>query len=277
MSRISACFSALSTKGRCALIPYITAGDPAPDATVGLMHTLVDSGADIIELGVPFSDPMADGPVIQAACERALVHHTSLTDVLKMVSDFRKDNPDTPVILMGYLNPIECMGYDKFVKLASGAGVDGVLTVDMPPEESHDFLLSLKANQIDPIYLLSPTSNEHRIRTIADVASGFLYYVSLKGVTGAANLDIDSVRGKVDQIRQFTNLPIGVGFGINDARSAAKVARISDAVVVGSALIRIIEANQTDMDQCKSSIKELLSSMRDAIDDIRSGQERQAG
>ncbi len=277
MSRLQSCFASLRAADRCALIPYITAGDPSPDVTVDLMHTLVDAGADIVELGVPFSDPMADGPVIQAACERALVHNTSLKDVLSMVTAFRKDNQDTPVVLMGYLNPVERMGYQRFIDHAADAGVDGVLTVDMPPEESHDFLITMQANELDTIYLLSPTSTTERIKMIASVAGGFLYYVSLKGVTGASNLDITSVAEKLETIRQVTDLPIAVGFGIHDAQSAADIARVADAVVVGSAIIRMIETSQNDMATAKRKISQLVSSMRSAIDEVHFSEEREAG
>jgi len=269
MSRIEGRFSNLKSEGRCALVPYITAGDPHPDNTVEIMHTLVDAGADIIELGVPFSDPMADGSVIQAAHERALEHHTSLSNILDMVSEFRQKDEQTPVLLMGYANPIERMGYESFVERAVKSGVDGVLTVDLPPEEGAEFDELLQAQSLDPIYLLSPTTTESRIKRITDVASGFLYYVSLKGVTGAGNLDVQSVSEKLDVIRKVTDLPLGVGFGIADAESAANVAKIADAVVVGSALIKIIAANQDDMPQVNKKLHELMSSMRGAIDDIR--------
>lgn len=278
MSKIADRFTALKTAGRCALVPYITAGDPHPDATVDIMHTLVDAGADMIELGVPFSDPMADGPVIQAAHERALLHHTSLSNILDMVARFRNKDKTTPVLLMGYANPIECMGYDNFIERAANVGIDGVLTVDLPPEEGSEFDGKLRANSMDPIFLLSPTTTESRIKRITDAASGFLYYVSLKGVTGAGNLDVQSVENMLDVIRGMTDLPIGVGFGISDAESAASVARIADAVVIGSALIRIIEANQNDMSAARKKLYNLVSSMRDAIDEVRGfEQQKQAG
>jgi len=278
MSRIADRFAALKAEGRCALVPYITAGDPHPDTTVDIMHTLVDAGADLIELGVPFSDPMADGPVIQAAHERALLHHTSLSNILDMVARFRQKDEKTPVLLMGYANPVERMGYDTFIERAVNAGIDGVLTVDLPPEEGSEFDAMLRANSMDPIFLLSPTTTESRIKRIAEVASGFLYYVSLKGVTGAGNLDIQSVDKMLEVIRKMTDLPIGVGFGISDAQSAANVARIADAVVVGSALIRIIEANQDDVSSANKKLYNLVSSMRDAIDDARGfEQQKQAG
>jgi tryptophan synthase alpha chain len=277
MSRIAGRFAALKRDGRCALIPYVTAGDPHPYATVEIMHTLVHAGADIIELGVPFSDPMADGPVIQAAHERALEHHTSLSNILDMVAEFRQKDDQTPVLLMGYANPIERMGYETFVERAVKAGVDGVLTVDLPPEEGAEFDELLQAKSLDPIYLLSPTTTESRIKRITDVASGFLYYVSLKGVTGAGNLDVQSVKDKLNVIRKITDLPLGVGFGISDAQSAANVARVADAVVVGSALIRIIEANQDDMPLANKKLHELVWSMRQAIDDIPGYEQQQAG
>jgi len=277
MSRIAPYFTQLQQAGRCALIPYVTAGDPNPGETVELMHTLVSAGADILELGVPFSDPMADGPVIQAACERALQHDTSLNDVLEMVATFRQTNAATPVVLMGYLNPIERMGYEPFVAKASAVGVDAVLTVDMPPEESEQFIKPLNAAGMDAIYLLSPTTTDQRIQMIAAAGSGFLYYVSLKGVTGAANLDVAAVEKKLAQIKRFTDLPLGVGFGIHDAASAANVARLADAVVVGSALIRIIESHSDDMNIAKEKITSLLASMREAIDAARSVPVRQTG
>ncbi|MBU2477542.1 MAG: tryptophan synthase subunit alpha, partial [Gammaproteobacteria bacterium] len=240
MSRIAARFTALAKAGRKALIPFVTAGDPNPEVTVPLMHAMVAAGADIIELGVPFSDPMADGPVIQAACERALKHHVSLRKVLEMVKQFRAQDNDTPVILMGYLNPVEVMGYATFAQAAQSAGVDGVLSVDLPPEEAHDFLDELKKVAIDPIFLLSPSTSDERVRKIAAVASGFLYYVSFKGVTGANRLDVGAVAAKLGSIRKLTQLPLGVGFGIRDAQSAADVSAVADAVVVGSALVNRI-------------------------------------
>lgn len=269
MSRIAAVFSALREQGRQALIPFVTAGDPNPAVTLPLMHAMVDAGADIIELGVPFSDPMADGPVIQRASERALEHHVSLHDVIEMVREFRVTNRSTPVVLMGYLNPLEIMGYQAFALAASEAGVDGVLTVDIPPEEGESFVPVMKAHGIDPIFLLAPTSNRARIERITGAASGFVYYVSLKGVTGAANLSLDSVRAKLAEIRASTDLPVGVGFGIKDAKTAAAMAEFADAVVVGSALVSRIEANPDRPDQAISEIKALLGEMRAAMDSHR--------
>jgi tryptophan synthase alpha chain len=266
MSRIAGVFADLRQRQRTALVPFVTAGDPAPSVTVPLMHAMVDAGADLIELGVPFSDPMADGPVIQRASERALAHHVTLRQVMDMVHAFRRDNTTTPVVLMGYLNPIEAMGYAAFAEQAAAAGVDGVLTVDIPPEEAGECVPALRANGIDPIYLVAPTSHRARIERITAVASGFVYYVSLKGVTGAANLSIDSVRVKLDEIRACTDLPVGVGFGIKDAETAGAMARIADAVVVGSALVSCIEANPDRPDDAVMQIRDLLAAMRAAMD-----------
>ena len=227
MSKIQATFERLQAQGRKALIPFITAGDPDPALTVPLMHTLVEAGADIIELGVPFSDPMADGPTIQRASERALAKGVSLRQVLEMVASFRADNNDTPVVLMGYANPIEAMGIDDFAATAFDAGVDGVLVVDYPPEESTDFALAMKANALDPIFLLAPTSTPERIALVGELASGYVYYVSLKGVTGSAALDVQAVAARIPDIRAATGVPVGVGFGIRDARTAGAVANIS--------------------------------------------------
>ena len=268
MSRIALRFRELKRHRRKALIPYVTAGDPSPDYTVPLMHAMVEAGADIIELGVPFSDPMADGPVIQAACERALKHGTSLRQVLGLVTAFRQRDPATPIVLMGYLNPVEVMGYANFARMASESGVDGVLTVDLPPEEAHELTAQLKEFKIDPIFLLAPTSDVTRLKVICDEASGFVYYVSLKGVTGASTLDIDSVRGKVDEIRQYAKTPIGVGFGIKDADSAAHVAQIADAVVVGSAIVKLIETYQVHSTQMIGKVAALLEVMRKAMDKV---------
>jgi len=266
MSRITGCFASLKAQGRTALLPFITAGDPHPDLTVGFMHDLVEAGADIIELGVPFSDPMADGPVIQRASERALEHHVSLHDVFGMVSAFRQTNDHTPVILMGYLNPIEVMGYGEFARNAADAGVDGALTVDAPPEESHDLIQALRNAGLDAIYLAAPTSRRHRLEMIADAASGFIYYVSLKGVTGSANLVVDEVAEKLKEIRRVTDMPLGVGFGIKNARMAAAMAKIADAVVVGSALVSRIEENISKPDKISAELKQLLQEMRTAMD-----------
>ncbi len=266
MSRIEERLAALREAGRKALIPYITAGDPNPGATVDLMHTLVAGGADIIELGVPFSDPMADGPVIQLACERALAHNVSLHDVLGMVARFRETDTATPVVLMGYLNPVEAMGYEAFADAARDAGVDGVLTVDLPPEEAEDFVPLLKARNMDAIFLLAPTTTDDRIRNIAEHSSGYIYYVSLKGVTGSATLDRDEVARKVAHIHELTALPVAVGFGIRDAESAAGVGRVSDGVIVGSVLVDTIARNQEDLPALRKALIGIVAPMREAMD-----------
>ena len=266
MSRIAKRLQTLKADGRQALIPYVTAGDPNPQITVPLMHAMVAAGADIIELGIPFSDPMADGPVIQRAAERALEYGTSLRDVLAMVTEFRQQDSDTPVVLMGYLNPVEVMGYEAFARAASEAGIDGVLSVDLPPEEAHDLLAALKAHGLDPIFLLAPTTDDERIEKICAVASGYVYYVALKGVTGAGGLDVQSVADKLAQIRQHTDLPVGVGFGIKDADSARAVAGVADAVVVGSALVKKIEQNPAQNDKIATDIADILARMRAAMD-----------
>ncbi|HIO13704.1 MAG TPA: tryptophan synthase subunit alpha, partial [Chromatiales bacterium] len=253
---------------RCALIPFVTAGDSDPTITVPLMHEMVAAGANIIELGVPFSDPMADGPVIQRASERALAYHVSLTDVMGMVAEFRQSDNDTPVILMGYLNPIEVMGYAKFAQAAQVAGVDGVLTVDLPPEEGAELMSLLSDAEIDPIFLIAPTTEDARIETLCTHGRGFVYYVSLKGVTGAASLDVEAVSEKVDQIRTHTSLPVGVGFGIKDGESAARVAAVADAVVVGSVIVNLVEACAGSMDKTLDQVAALLRDIRTAIDAV---------
>lgn len=266
MSRIQSVFAELKAQGKKALIPYITAGDPNPDQTVPLMHALVASGADMIELGVPFSDPMADGPVIQRASERALVHKMGLRKVLEMVKTFRATNQTTPIILMGYANPIEAMGSEQFVTLAQASGVDGVLTVDYPPEECETFNGQLAKAGIDSIFLLSPTTEPSRTELIVKQATGFLYYVSLKGVTGAANLDIVEVKKRVAEIRNQTSLPIGVGFGVKDAATARDVATIADAVVVGSRMVLAVESS--DANNLISNVQALMTELRTAIDSV---------
>ncbi len=264
MSRIQTVFATLKSQHKTALIPYITAGDPHPKHTVGLMHVLVKNGADLIELGVPFSDPMADGPVIQRASERALKHKVGLNTVLEMVKEFRLTDNQTPVVIMGYANPIEAMGFDVFVERAKLAGVDGVLTVDYPPEECVEISAKLKANNIDPVFLLSPTTEHKRVEIIVNQASGFVYYVSLKGVTGSKNLDIVEVSEKVKAIQAQTNLPIGVGFGVKDAATAKAVASIADAVVVGSRMVLEVEASTEE--NIAENIAKLMCELRAAID-----------
>jgi tryptophan synthase alpha chain len=264
MSRIQDRFQSLARDGRKALIPYITAGDPHPSLTVPLMRALVEAGADIVELGVPFSDPMADGPVIQRAGDRALKHGVGLSDVLRMVAEFRKADAATPIVLMGYANPIEAMGVEKFIASGSAAGVDGVIVVDYPPEECEQFAAAAKKAQIDPIFLLAPTSTDKRISDVARMGSGYLYYVSLRGITGAANIDLGDVAARIPKIRAATRLPIGVGFGIRDAESARRVAQTADAVVIGSRIIQEIEAGSAD--QAVARVKAFLKPIRQALD-----------
>jgi len=269
MGRIQTVFASLRASGRKGLIPYITAGDPHPRHTVALMHALVDGGADIIELGVPFSDPMADGPVIQLACERALAHGTSLAQVLAMVARFRRRDSATPVVLMGYLNPIETLGAAAFARRAKAAGVDGVLVVDLAVEEAPDFSPMLRAQGLDCIFLLAPTSPSTRIEAIAREGSGYLYYVSLKGVTGARSLDVGGVKRKLAEIRRHTRLPVAVGFGVRDARTAARVGAVADAVVVGSALVSEIARKAPRPAALPKTLGAKLRTMRRALDASR--------
>jgi tryptophan synthase alpha chain len=264
MSRIHGRFAALRKSGRKALIPYITAGDPQASLTVPLMRGLVEAGADILELGVPFSDPMADGPVIQRSGERALKNGVGLRDVLGMVREFRGGDRATPIVLMGYANPIEAMGSEAFLAAARDAGVDGVIVVDYPPEECADFAGRAKASGIDPIFLLAPTSTDRRIDEVARYGSGYLYYVSLRGVTGAGHIDVNEVAKRIPRIRAATSLPIGVGFGIRDAESARRVAQAADAVVIGSRVIQEIEA--AGADQAVARVKAFLKPIRQALD-----------
>lgn len=266
MSRLAATFEALSKSGRKALVPFITAGDPRPDFTLPMMHAMVEAGVDVIELGVPFSDPMADGPVIQRASERALEHKMSLRRTLAIATEFRKTNQHTPVVLMGYVNPIEAMGYEDFANAAQRAEIDGVLTVDLPPEEAEECAALLKARDIDPIFLLAPNSGDERIKKMDAVGSGYLYYVSLKGVTGAGHLNTADVEAKLNQIKANTRLPVAIGFGIKDAETAKTVANLGDGVVIGSALISKIEANLDDPERAQTEIVELLVAMRQAMD-----------
>ena len=264
MSRIAQTFSHLSAQGRKGLIPFITAGDPYPEMTVDLMHALVKGGSNVIELGVPFSDPMADGPVIQRASERALAKKVGLRTVLEYVRAFRTTNSTTPVVLMGYANPIERMGVEAFAKAASEAGVDGVLVVDYPPEECEAFAKTMRAAGIDPIFLLAPTSTEARIAQIARVASGYIYYVSLKGVTGAATIDLDAVAARIPQIRQHARLPVGVGFGIRDAATARAISGVADAVVIGSRIVQLLE--EAPREQAVQYLTDFIAEIRQALD-----------
>ena len=264
MSRIQNHFKLLKKSNKKALIPFITAGDPHPSETVKLMNALVSSGADMIELGIPFSDPMADGPVIQRASERALSNGVGITATIKLVAEFRKENKDTPIILMGYANPIEAIGVDNFINLIKDADIDGVITVDYPPEESSVFVSKLRKVDIDSIFLLSPTTDDDRIKLIVDQASGFLYYVSLKGVTGSSNIDIQQVADKVNNIQKHTNLPIAVGFGVRDAKTANEVASVSDAVVIGSRIVNEIE--NADSETLITKVNSLMTEIKSAID-----------
>jgi len=266
LNRIDATFDKLRAVGRTALIPYITAGDPSPAATSPLMHALTEAGADVIELGVPFSDPMADGPVVQRASERALALGVSLADVLDMVARFRERDTACPVVLMGYANPIEAMGLEAFADRARAAGVDGVIVVDYPPEEAGGLAQLLDARGIAPIFLLSPTTPETRMVDVARLARGYVYYVSLKGVTGAVNLDTADVIAHLAEIRRHVSLPVGVGFGIRDATSAQAIAAHADAVVIGSRLIQEIESGPAETAAARAAA--WLGTIRSAVDTV---------
>jgi len=264
MSRIAGRFAALKAAGRTALIPYITAGDPLPASTVPLLHALVEAGADILEIGVPFSDPMADGPAIQRSSERALRNGIGLSDVLQLVTDFRKEDDKTPVVLMGYANPIEAMGAEKFVAAAQASAIDGVIVVDYPPEECAPFVALCRNSGIDTIFLLAPTSTDERIRSVASAGSGYLYYVSLKGVTGVKDVDAREVAAQMPKLRAASQLPIGVGFGIKDAASAAAISKSADAVIIGSRIVEEIES--AGAGQAVARVKALIGPIRKALD-----------
>ena len=270
MSRIAATLAALKAQGRRALIPYITTGDPYADITPELMHALVAGGADIVELGVPFSDPMADGPVIQQAGERALARGIGLPQVLQAVRIFRERDVQTPVVLMGYANPIERFdgrhGEGAFVQAAVAAGVDGLLVVDYPPEECREFAQGARAAGLDLIFLLAPTSTEARMRELGEVASGYVYYVSLKGVTGAGHLDTEAVARMLPRIRQHVKLPVGVGFGIRDAAGAKAVGRVADAVIVGSRLVQMLQP--LPREQVAPAARAFMAEIRHALDEL---------
>lgn len=267
MSRLTAKFDALRTASRKALVPYIVAGDPDVASTLPLMHKLVEQGADILEIGVPFSDPMAEGPVIQLAHERALVHAVSLSGILELVAEFRTKDQETPVVLMGYANPVERMGYDQFAERAGKAGVDGVLIVDMPPEEAEPLNESLAKHQLDNIFLLAPTTTDERIAKVAGLAGGYLYCVSLKGVTGAGNIDVEQVQTLMNRIKAHTDLPVTVGFGIKNAETATRVAVCCDGVVVGSALVdAVASAHKNGADVLEATT--LIRDIRHALDGI---------
>lgn len=266
MNRISRRFQECREAGRAALIPYITGGDPSLQQTVELMHGLVEGGADIIEIGVPFSDPMADGPVIQAACVRALQAGTTPQDLFAAVERFRCQDEDTPVIFMGYANTLEAAGYQAYVEQAAAAGVDGLLTVDLPPDEAGELTDIAATNSIELIYLVAPNTTTARLRQISGVAGGFIYAVALKGVTGAANLDAEQVKGQVASIRQASQLPVAVGFGVRDPQGAAAVARVADGVVVGSALVQMVADH--------GNAPDLAERLRDAAAALRRGMDQ---
>jgi tryptophan synthase alpha chain len=264
MSRIAGRFASLKAAGRKALIPYITGGDPLPASTVPILHGLVEAGSDILEIGVPFSDPMADGPAIQRSSERALKNGVGLSDILGYVVEFRRKDTQTPVVLMGYANPVEAMGVEKFVAAAKAAGVDGLIVVDYPPEECGPFAELCGKAGIDCIFLLAPTSTDARIREVARAGTGYLYYVSLKGVTGVKSIDIADVAAHLPKIRAASTLPIGVGFGIKDAESARAVAQIADAVIIGTRIVQEIEgAGPAD---AVARVKALIAPIRKALD-----------
>lgn len=271
MSRIQATLQALQAQGRTALIPYITCGDPFADATPQLMQALAEGGADIIELGVPFSDPMADGPVIQKASERALARGIGAAQVLQAVRAFRAGNATTPVVLMGYANPVERYdqrhGPGSFIRDAAAAGVDGLLVVDYPPEECEAFAAQLQAAGLDLIFLLAPTSTEERMQQVGHIASGYVYYVSLKGVTGAGHLDVGAVAEMLPRIRRHVRVPVGVGFGIRDAASARAVAQSADAVVIGSRLIQLVESETRE--NAPRVARGFMAEIRAALDDTQ--------
>jgi tryptophan synthase alpha chain len=264
MSRIAPTFEALRRDGRRALIPFITAGDPSPQATVPLMHALVEGGADVIELGVPFSDPMADGPVIQRSSERALKKGVSLLAVIEAVAAFRKTDSRTPVVLFGYANPIEALGPQRFADEAARAGADGVLVVDYPPEEAASMVELLDARGLDMIFLLSPTTTDERLKAVAALGRGYLYYVSLKGVTGAAHIDLNDVSAQLARIRKHTELPLGVGFGIRDPETARRIASVADAVVIGTRLVQEIEGSQPE--NVNARVTAFMRGVREAMD-----------
>jgi tryptophan synthase alpha chain len=264
MSRLHGTFEVLRAAGRKALIPYVTAGDPFADATVDILLAMASAGADVIEIGVPFSDPMADGPIIQKAGERALAKGIGMPQVLDCVRGFRARNQTTPLVLMGYANPIERYGVERFAADAQAAGVDGVLVVDYPPEECEDFAAMLRSRGLDPIFLLAPTSTDERMRQVAKIASGYVYYVSLKGVTGAGHLDIEAVGGMIPRIKSFVSLPVGVGFGIRDGATARAVSEVADAVVIGSALVQTLETQTRDNVALRAA--EFVGGIRAALD-----------
>lgn len=267
MSRLATRFAQLKSQQRKALVSYVMAGDPQPQVTVPLLHDMVEAGVDVIELGLPFSDPMADGPVIALAAERALAAGTNTLDALNMVKQFREKDTETPVVLMGYLNPVEVIGYERFVSIAHESGVDGILLVDLPPEEAKDLAVVLKKYQMDQIFLLAPTSTDERIQHVANQASGFIYYVSLKGVTGAATLDVADAAARIQKIKAVTHVPVGVGFGISDAASAKAMGSVADAVIVGSAFVKPFAniAPEQAAEQAVNKVKELRAALDELV------------
>jgi tryptophan synthase alpha chain len=266
-NRIDQCFERLSAQSRTALVPFITTGDPHPDWTVHIMHRLVEAGADVLELGIPFSDPMADGPVIQVASERAIKKGVTLASVLSTVAKFRETDNITPVVLMGYMNPIERFGHEAFSQQAAHCGVDGVLLVDCPPEEMSGLTRSMEENGVLPIRLLAPTTTPERVELIARNAKGYLYYVSFKGITGADRLDHAGIASPLEEIRRHTNLPVAVGFGIKDAKSASAVAKFADAVVIGSALVQTL-SDAAGEEQAGQLAFDFLAPVRQAMDNV---------
>ncbi len=268
MSRIAEVFAERKAAGQRTLVTYLVAGDPAPELTVPAMHALAAGGADVIELGIPFSDPEAEGPDIQAGCERALAHHTRLRDVLAMAAEFRRQDARTGVVLMGYLNSVEAMGYARFADAAADAGVDGVLLVNLPPEEADELRALLGERGVDLIFLLAPTTTRDRAAMILAQASGFVYYVSLKGTTGAGNLDVDTVAARMRELRDQTELPVAVGFGIRDGATARAVGACADGVVVGSALVRRMGELQQSPDRIAPMARALAAELRTALDSL---------
>ena len=266
MGMLSERLKSLASNNKKALVAYIVAGDPEPGVTVPLMHRLVESGVDVIELGVPFSDPEAEGPVIQLAHERALAHNVSLGNCLEMAAEFRQSDKLTPIVLMGYLNPVETMGYENFAAKASRAGVNGTIIVNLPPEEAVDMSAILEANDIEPVYLLAPTTTDERARMICQASKGFVYYVSLKGTTGAGNLDIDDVSEKMDRFKKLSQLPIMVGFGVKDGPGARAVAQVADGAVVGSAIVKLMAEHKGDLKKLNDEVGQFVSELRAAID-----------
>ena len=266
MSRIEARFRKLARDGRRALIPFVTAGDPSPDLSLETLHAMVSAGADLVEVGIPFSDPMADGPAVQRASERALAGGMTLSGALDIVRRFRARDDSTPLVMMGYMNPIEAYGCGAFADAAAEAGVDGVITVDLPPEEDADLRDALRRHELDPIYLVSPTTSDDRVRLICERASGFVYYVSLKGVTGAGHLDVNAVQGNVRRVKAATGLPVGVGFGVRDAQSAAAIAEVADAVVVASVLLEQSEKLADWPEAIPGTVAGHVAAMRLAMD-----------